>query len=206
MEPICIAILAHIKGPTYSYLNQESVSALPLLGRTEPGHTVCMQLRWQTPNGHNRIQSAMRPLEALEQLGILSLPTRERTLRDRQRPVVPGVSSDPHPEIGGPLAECGPLQVVAVRRRQTVGDWRELQAAHVGMWAARGWSPVWTHGCVRCSFAGAGSRWTSPGRKTLPPCLPGLTASREAQSPIWTGRVTIRISASVETAAEARST
>ena len=105
------------------------MSALPLLGRTEPGHAVCMQLRWQTPNGHNRIQSAMRLLEALEQLGILSLPAREGTLRDRQRPVVPGLSSDPHPEIGGPLAECGPLQVVAVRRRQTVGDWRELAAA-----------------------------------------------------------------------------
>ena len=37
---------------------QEIVSALPLLSRTELGYTVCVHLGWQTPNGHNRIQSA----------------------------------------------------------------------------------------------------------------------------------------------------
>ena len=104
---------------------QEIVSALPLLSRTELGHTVCVHLGWQTPNGHNRIQSATGLLEALEQLGILSLPARKRTLRGRQRPVVPGARSDPQPEIGGPLAECRPLQLEVVRGREAVGEWNE---------------------------------------------------------------------------------
>ena len=104
---------------------QETVSALPLLSRTELGHTVCVHLGWQTPNGHNRIQSAMRLLEALEQLGILRLPARRPTLRGRQRPVVPGARSDPQPEIGGPLAACRPLRLEVVRGRAAV-QWRLL--------------------------------------------------------------------------------
>ena len=109
---------------------QEIVSALPLLSRTELGHTVCVHLGWQTPNGHNRIQSATGLLEALEQLGILSLPARKRTLRGRQRPVVPGARSDPQPEIGGPLAECRPLQLEVVRGREAVGEWNEWVQRH----------------------------------------------------------------------------
>ena len=104
---------------------QETVSALPLLSRTELGHTVCVHLGWQTPNGDNRIQSAMRLLEALEQLGILRLPARRPTLRGRQRPVVPGARSDPQPEIGGPLAACRPLRLEVVRGRAAVGAWNE---------------------------------------------------------------------------------
>ena len=50
---------------------QEVVSVLPLLSRTELGHTVCVHLGWQMHDGHNRIQSPMGLLDALEQLDIL---------------------------------------------------------------------------------------------------------------------------------------
>ena len=60
---------------------QEIVTSLPLLSRTELGHTVCEHLRWQTPRGSNRIQLALRLLEELERLSILALrrPPRPRT-------------------------------------------------------------------------------------------------------------------------------
>ena len=56
---------------------QETVALLPRLSRTELGHTICEHLHWHTPRGRNRIQLAMRLLEQLERLGILTLPARQ---------------------------------------------------------------------------------------------------------------------------------
>ena len=56
---------------------QETVALLPRLSHTELGHTICEHLHWHTPRGRNRIQLAMRLLEQLERLGILTLPARQ---------------------------------------------------------------------------------------------------------------------------------
>ena len=98
---------------------QETVSALPLLSRTEAGPSVRVHVRWPTPSGHNRIQSAMGLLEALEQLGTLSLPTRKPTLGGQKRPVVLGARGHPQPET------TGPLQLEVVRGREAVREWNE---------------------------------------------------------------------------------
>ena len=50
---------------------QETVQFFPHLSRTELGHTVCVQLGWQTPGGSNRLRFAMRVLRELERRGIL---------------------------------------------------------------------------------------------------------------------------------------
>ena len=56
---------------------QETVGNFPQLSRTELGQTLCEHLGWQTPRGRNRIQQATGVLEALEGLGILTLPPQQ---------------------------------------------------------------------------------------------------------------------------------
>ena len=102
---------------------QQTVATFPLLSRTELGHTVCVHLRWQTPNGRNRIQQAMGLLEELARLGVLTLPTRQGPGRGRQRPVVPGAGSDPQEEIAGPLADLTPLELELAREPEQVAAW-----------------------------------------------------------------------------------
>lgn len=96
---------------------QEIVRSLPQLSRTELGHTVCVYLRWQTPAGRNRIQRALRLLEALEGLSILTLPARQSPGRGRQKPLDLGQRSAPQAPLEGPLAELEPLRLRLVSER-----------------------------------------------------------------------------------------
>ena len=67
---------------------QETVACFPRLSRHELGQTICEHLGWRTPKGNNRIQLALRVLEDLERLGILTLPALNSSLgRGRQRPL-----------------------------------------------------------------------------------------------------------------------
>ena len=68
------------------------------------GRHTCEHLRWQTASGRDRIQLAMRLLEALERLSILTLPPKQGPGRARQEPLVPGSRSAPQPAIEWPLA------------------------------------------------------------------------------------------------------
>ena len=104
---------------------QETVGRFPKLSRTELGQTLCEHLRWQTPKGRNRIQLAMRVLEALEQHGILTLPAKQGPGRGRQKPVEPTRRSDPQPAIAEPLAELRPLQLELVSGAEAVAEWNE---------------------------------------------------------------------------------
>ena len=102
---------------------QETVALLPRLSRTELSHTICEHLHWHTPRGRNRIQLAMRLLEQLERLGILTLPARQSAGRGRQRPLQPGPRSAPQPAVEGPLACLLPLRLRLVRDRQQAAAW-----------------------------------------------------------------------------------
>ena len=105
---------------------QEVVRTFPKLSRNELGQTVCEHLRWQTPSGSNRIQLAMRLLEELERLSILTLPPRQRPGRGRQEPLVPGPRSAPRPAIEGPLAALTPLRLEVASGAEAVAEWNEF--------------------------------------------------------------------------------
>ena len=104
---------------------QETVGRFPKLSRTELGHTICEHLRWQTPKGNNRIQTAMRVLEELERLGILTLPPKRHRGRGRQRPVEPGSRTAPQPAIHEPLARLTPLTLQVVTEKHAAAEWNE---------------------------------------------------------------------------------
>ena len=105
---------------------QEVIRTFPKLSRNELGQTVCEHLRWQTPSGSNRIQLAMRLLEELERLSILTLPPRQRPGRGRQEPLVPGPRSAPRPAIEGPLAALTPLRLEVASGAEAVAEWNEF--------------------------------------------------------------------------------
>ena len=105
---------------------QEIVASLPRLSRTELGHTVCEYLCWQTPRGSNRIQLAMRLLEAFERLSILTLPARQGPGRGPQKPLVPGARSAPRAPVDGPLPRLAPLRLRLVADRAEAGLWNEF--------------------------------------------------------------------------------
>ena len=102
---------------------QEIVTSLPLLSRTELGHTVCEHLRWQTPRGSNRIQLALRLLEALERLSILALPAR-------QGPLSLGERSAPQAPLDGPLPQLEPLRLRLVNGRAEAALGNEFLARY----------------------------------------------------------------------------
>ena len=109
---------------------QEIVTSLPLLSRTELGHTVCEHLRWQTPRGSNRIQLALRLLEALERLSILALPARQGPGRGRQGPLSLGERSAPQAPLDGPLPQLEPLRLRLVNGRAEAALWNEFLARY----------------------------------------------------------------------------
>ena len=90
---------------------QEIVCSLPLLSRTELGHTVCEYRRWQTPRSRNRIQVALRLLEELERLSILAPPARQGPGRGHQAPLQLGPPSAPQAPLDGPLPPADAAQI-----------------------------------------------------------------------------------------------
>ena len=104
---------------------QATVGCCPQLSRTELGHTICEHLHWQTSQGSNRIQLAMRLLEALERLGIVALPAKKSAGRGRQRPIQPGDRSAPQPPVEDSLASLEPLRLRLVSGREQAAAWNE---------------------------------------------------------------------------------
>ena len=109
---------------------QEVVRTFPKLSRNELGHTICEHLRWQTASGRDRIQLAMRLLEALERLSILTLPPKQGPRRARQEPLVPGPRSAPQPAIEEPLAALTPVRLEVVSGAEAVAEWNEFVARY----------------------------------------------------------------------------
>ena len=102
---------------------QETVQFFPQLSRTELGHTVCVQLGWQTPGGSNRLRFAMRVLRELERRGILQLPPQRGRGRGPQRPLQLDRRTAPQAAVLEPLAALQPLQLQAVTAPREAQLW-----------------------------------------------------------------------------------
>ena len=109
---------------------QETVGRFPQLSRAELGHTICEHLGWHAPNGNNSIQLALRVLETLEQLEILTLPPKRHRGRGPQRPVGTSARSDPQPPVAEPLAALRPLRLELAENPATVAEWNEWVQRH----------------------------------------------------------------------------
>ena len=81
---------------------QRTARSFPGLSRNELAHTVCEHLNLHAPSGGNRVHTARRLLEQLEELGILVLPDKDESKRrGAQKAPAWTARSEPGAEIGG---------------------------------------------------------------------------------------------------------
>ena len=104
---------------------QETVQTFPRLSRHELAQTLCVHHRWQTPKGRNRLAFALRLLQDLERLGILSLPARQSPGRGPQKVLQPGPRTARQLALEAPLASLVPLQLQVAREREQIQEWNE---------------------------------------------------------------------------------
>ena len=89
---------------------QRTVRDFPKLSRHELEHTICEHLNLHTPSGGNRVRTAQRLLERLEELGILTLPAKDESKqRGAQKALVWTARSAPRAVIREALARLAPL-------------------------------------------------------------------------------------------------
>ncbi len=58
---------------------QETVQTFKNLSRKELAFTICEHLKWESPNGKLKINSALSLLEQLESHGIVTLPAKRKS-------------------------------------------------------------------------------------------------------------------------------
>ena len=110
---------------------QRTARSFPGLSRNELAHTVCEHLNLRAPGGGNRVHSARRLLEQLEELGILVLPDKDESKRrGAQKAPAWTARSEPGAEIGGGLDGLEPLELRVVTAPDEVARWNELIDRH----------------------------------------------------------------------------
>ena len=110
---------------------QETVLSFPGLSRRELAHTICEQLHWHTAKGGNRIQAALRMLEELERLDVLSLPATDLSrVRGARKPVVWGSRTDAPPVIQEDLEALLPIRLQVVSDAEGIEEWNEYVARY----------------------------------------------------------------------------
>ena len=110
---------------------QRTVRDFPKLSRHELEHTICEHLNLHTPSGGNRVRTAQRLLERLEELGILTLPAKDESKqRGAQKALVWTARSAPRAVIREALARLAPLALRVITETDEVAEWNELLDRH----------------------------------------------------------------------------
>ena len=134
---------------------QRTARSFPGLSRNELAHTVCEHLNLHAPSGGNRVHTARRLLEQLEELGILVLPDKDESKRrGAQKAPAWTARSEPGAEIGGALEGLEPLELRVVTEPHEVARWNELIDRHHYLGYRR---PVGPH--LRYAIVDRRGRW-----------------------------------------------
>jgi hypothetical protein len=104
---------------------QETVRAFPTLSRSELARTVCEHLGWFTATGGYKTDACLKLLSRLEGKGRLRLPPKRAISSPRHAPIALTPRTGPRTEIGGSIAEGGPVSVAAVNGRDQAALWNE---------------------------------------------------------------------------------
>ena len=130
---------------------QCTVRDFPKLSRYELGHTICEHLNLHTPSGGNRVRTAQRLLERLEELGILTLPEKDESKqRGAQKALVWTARSAPRAVVREALARLEPLALRVITEQDEVEAWNELLDRHHYLGYRRPFGPHLRYAIVDC--------------------------------------------------------
>ena len=130
---------------------QHTVRDFPKLSRYELGHTICEHLNLHTPSGGNRVRTAQRLLERLEELGILTLPEKDESKqRGAQKALVWTARSAPRAVVREALARLEPLALRVITEQDEVEAWNELLDRHHYLGYRRPFGPHLHYAIVDC--------------------------------------------------------
>jgi len=104
---------------------QETVRAFPTLSRSELARTICEHLGWFTATGGYKTDACLKLLSRLEGKDRLRLPPKRAISPPRHAPIALTPGTGPRTEIGGSIAEVGPVSVATVNGRDQASVWRE---------------------------------------------------------------------------------
>ena len=130
---------------------QRTVRDFPKLSRYELGHTICEHLNLHTPGGGNRVRTAQRLLERLEELGILTLPEKDQSKqRGAQKALVWTARSAPRAVVREALARLEPLALCVITEQDEVEEWNGLLDRHHYLGYRRPFGPHLRYAIVDC--------------------------------------------------------
>ena len=107
-------------------LIQETVNKFSALSRRELAHTICEQLGWYTAQGENKVQACLGVLERLEELGILSLPKKDKSKqRGPKKKMVWTDQTNEQPTLDDDLNQLTPIRLQVVAEKDEIHLWNE---------------------------------------------------------------------------------
>jgi len=101
------------------------VRMFPRLSRYELAKTICEGLSWVAPNGKYKIDACQQLLEKLEKQSEIVLPEKRNTKPPSKEQVLPGQQTNAKPELVGNVADISPIELEAVRSRDSIRLWNE---------------------------------------------------------------------------------
>ncbi|MBL4869288.1 MAG: IS4 family transposase [Pseudomonadales bacterium] len=110
---------------------KETAARFSSLSRRELAHTICEHLAWQTPTGKNKVQSCLGMLESLEELGILCLPEKNKSMhRGPQKKIHWTKQTQEQPTIDDDLNQLTPISLQVVTEKEAIKQWNEFVDRH----------------------------------------------------------------------------
>jgi len=105
---------------------QQTVKNFPNLSRRELGHTICEHIQWLTPSGNHKIQTCLKALEKMEEIGLFTLPDKRKTEnKSTQKEIIWTKKTENHLGVNCQLEDLLPIQVQRVTEEDDINLWNE---------------------------------------------------------------------------------
>jgi hypothetical protein len=108
----------------------KTVSNFPKLSRRELGETICENLNWVTEGGNNRIQTCLNALEEMEEVGLFTLPEKQKSAKALQKKIIWTDKTAAPAAIEGELAQFATITLEKVTEKVDILLWNEFIDRH----------------------------------------------------------------------------
>jgi len=110
----------------------ETVKMFSSLSRSELAFTICDHLKWYTPAGNYKFQSAFSLLENLEKQGKVELPDKQKRKKTTRQVKELTSRTDAKVEITGTVSDFTPIKLEIIKNKSRRTLWNEyIERYHV---------------------------------------------------------------------------